>query len=486
MTGARTVEGMDGAAPRIVVVGGGLAGIAAALDAAAGGAAVTLLEVRPRLGGAAYSTQREGLSLDNGQHVFLRCCTAYRALLARLGCAGDVVLQPRLDIPVLAPRRRPARLRRSHLPAPLQLARSLATYPLLHPADRVRVARAMLALRSVDPDDPAADARSFGDWLAAHGQSPAAIEAVWRLIGVPTLNLEPADASLAQAAQVFRTGLLEQADAGDVGWSRVPLSELHDAPARRALRAAGVGVRLGARVERIAPRAGGGFEIAGALGTGAASSGPLDADAGASVSADAAGSLVADAVVLAVPPSRVAALLPAGALPDPSALEHLGRSPIVNVFVAYDRAVLDEPFAVAVHSPVQWLFDRTASSGLDHGQLLAISLSAADEEAALDVEALRARFTAALAELLPRARDASVERFLVTREHAATFRAAPGSRALRPAPRTQLPGLVLAGAWTDTGWPATMESAVRSGHVAAGEALAAARRAARPTPAVAA
>jgi phytoene dehydrogenase-like protein len=269
--------------PRIVVVGGGLAGTTAALDCAAGGAAVTLLEVRPRLGGAAYSFERDGLLLDNGQHVFLRCCTAYRALLARLGCAGDVALQPRLDIPVLAPGRRPSRLRRSRLPAPLQLTGALARYRLLSVRERLRVAAAMVALRSVDPDDPAADAQSFGAWLDAHGQSEAAVEAVWRLIGVPTLNLEPADASLAQAAQVFRTGLLEDAAAGDVGWSRVPLSQLHDGPARRALDAAGATVRLGTPVERIAERAGGGFEVHGRWGT-----------------------VGADAVVLAVPPQRAA------------------------------------------------------------------------------------------------------------------------------------------------------------------------------------
>ncbi len=452
--------------PRIAVVGGGLAGIAAALDCAAGGAAVTLLEIRPRLGGAAYSFERDGLRLDNGQHVFLRCCTAYRELLARLGCSGDVVLQPRLDVAVLAPGRRPARLRRCALPAPLQLSASLARYPLLTVGERLGVARAMLALRAVDPDDPAADARSFGAWLDEHGQRDAALEAVWRLIGLPTLNLQPRDASLAQAAQVFRTGLLEHAAAGDVGWSRVPLSQLHDAPARRALAAAGVGVRLGARVERIAARRGGGFEVE---GSGVAGAGDGRGGTGGGEP------LAADGVVVAVPAQRAAGLLPEGALPDPGALERLGRSPIVNLHVAYDRPVLGEPFAVAVGSPVQWLFDRTASSGLRNGQLLAISLSAADEEATMDGAALRERFVPALEALLPAARGAHVERFMVTREHAATFRATPGARALRPGPRTATPGLALAGAWTDTGWPATMESAVRSGHAAARQALAVAR-----------
>jgi hydroxysqualene dehydroxylase len=438
--------------PRIAVVGGGLAGITAALDCAAGGADVTLLEVRPRLGGAAYSVERDGLVLDNGQHVFLRCCTAYRGLLDRLGVSDRVILQDRLDIPVLAPGRAPVRLQRTGLPAPLHLGRSLLRYDLLSARARAGVVRAMAALRRVDPDDPANDARSFGDWLAEHGQGPAAIEVIWRLICVPTINLEPAEASLAQAAQVFRVGLLEDASAGDVGWARVPLSQLHDGPARAALAAAGVDVRLGGRVSQVV-RSGAGFELQG-------QDGPV----------------AADAVVVALPPHRVGGVLPEGAVEDPGAFERLGHAPILNVFVEYDRKVLDEPFAVAVHSPASWMFDRTESTGVTSGQLVALSVSAADAEAADAVDDLRERLLPALAAVLPAARDAKVQRFLVTREHYATFRAAPGARALRPSAATRIPGLALAGTWTDTGWPATMEGAVRSGHAAAGEVLAAVRR----------
>ena len=153
-------------------------------------------------------------------------------------------------------------------------------------------------------------------------------------------------------------------------------------------------------------------------------------------------------------------------------LVRLGTSPIVNLHVVYDRRVLELPFAAGVHTPVQWVFDRTEGAGLDRGQYLAVSLSAADAELDMTGEELRTRFLPALAELLPAAREARVESFFVTREHAATFRAAPGMRALRPGPRTAIPGFVLAGAWTDTGWPATMEGAVRSGRAAAREAMA--------------
>src|SRR6516225_6098378 len=179
------------------------------------------------------------------------------------------------------------------------------------------------------------------------------------------------------------------------------------------------------------------------------------------------------AVVLAVPHAAAAKVVPAGALPAQTVdgWAGLGAAPIVNVHVIYDRKVMDVPFAAAVDSPVQWVFDRTRISGMhargDDGQYLAISLSAADEYVDVPAAALREQFVPALAELFPAARAAQVTEFFVTRERRATFRQAPGTARLRPGPGTQLPGLVLAGAWTDTGWPDTMESAVRSGLAAA-------------------
>ena len=432
----------------VVVVGGGLAGIAAALDCSRAGATVTLVEVRPRLGGAAYSFERDGLWLDNGQHVFLRCCTAYRALLERLGTSADTVLQERLAIPVLAPGRRLAWLRRSGLPAPLHLAGSLLRYRHLRPSERIGAARAALALRQIDPQDPEIDERSFGAWLSERRQSARQVESLWELIARPTLNLHATEASLASAAFVFRVGLLDAADAGDVGYAREPLQRVHGDAALRALNDAGVQVRLGWRAERIEARDGltvvGGGER-----------------------------LDARAVVLAVPHERAGGLLPPGALRQVGDLERLGTSPIVNLHVVYDRPVLDFSFAAAVGSPVQFVFDRTTSSRLERGQCLAVSLSAADPEVGATADQLRMRFVPALAELLPKAAGARVEQFVVTRERSATFRAAPGSGKLRPGPATAIPGLALAGAWTDTGWPATMEGAVRSGRAAARVALSA-------------
>jgi len=428
---------------RVTVVGGGLAGITAALECADAGHQVTLLEARPRLGGATFSVEKEGLWLDNGQHVFLRCCTAYRDLIRRLGVESDVTLQPRLEIPVLGPGGEAAWLRRNGLPAPLQLAWSIARFGHLSLRDRVRLGPAILSLRRERLGDPALDSQTFGAWLARHGQSERSVGGLWDLITLPTVNLHARDASLALAAKVFQTGLLEHGDAADVGYARVPLQQLHGDSGERALGAAGVEIRVKARVGAVRP-------------VGAALSVSVDGE-----------TIEADAVVLAVPHDDAADLLPPGALPSGVDPRRLGTSPIVNLHVVYDRKVTDLAFAAGVGTPVQWVFDRTSSSGLEEGQCLAVSLSGADDYLPQSVDELRETFVPALAALFPAARSAEVRSFFVTREPRATFRGVPGTAAHRPSAVTQVPGLYLAGAWTDTGWPATMEGAVRSGSTAA-------------------
>jgi hydroxysqualene dehydroxylase len=452
-------------APRIVVLGGGVAGIAAALDCAEAGAQVTLLEVRPRLGGAAYSFERDGLWLDNGQHVFLRCYTAYRALLARLGSEATVVIQPRFEIPVLRPGGERVVLRRGSLPAPLHLAGALARYSYLTPAQRLRAALAALALARLDLDTVAvrerAEGVSFGQWLVEHGQDERTLELLWDLIALPALNVPAMQGSLSLGAFTLREGLLSSNDAGDIGFHLRPFCEVISAPAERALAAAGVSVRLGVRAEAVR-RIGG----SGAAGRPAG---------GQRLTVGAGGEeLAADTVICAIPHARAADLLePLFGAEVTSRWRSLGVSPIVNVHVVYDRQVCDLPFAAGVDTPVQYVFDRTNAAGLNDGQCLAISLSGAREEMEMEGEGLRARYVDALAALFPDARRAHVRAVHVSREHAATFAATPGACVLRPPTRTGVPGLFLAGAWTRTGWPATLEGAVRSGHAAARMALAA-------------
>ena len=439
---------------RAVVVGGGLAGIAAALRLVDAGASVTLLESRTRLGGATFSVQRNGYWLDNGQHVALRCCTAYRAVLRRLGVERSLDFQPRLRIPVLAPGRPKALISRTALPAPLHLTASLLRYRHLGIAERLAAFRAAAALRTLDPADTSLDGETFGSWLRARGQSERAISSLWNLIALPTLNLDANEASLLGAAKVFRTGLLDESDACDIGVPRVPLQHLHGDPAEATLRSSGARVELGCVVRRIVAAAGG-----------------LELE-----TQDAA--FDADVVVVAVPHQIVTKIVPPGVV-DEAATEALGESPIVNLHLHYDRRVLDEPFAAAIGSPVQWLFDRTASSGVERGQLVSVSLSGADAEVRLSRDEIAARLQPAVEHLLPAAGRATLLDIAVTKEPRATFRAVPGTAAHRPGARTPVPGLYLAGAWTDTGWPATMEGAVLSGVAAARAALAGGTRRAR-------
>jgi squalene-associated FAD-dependent desaturase len=465
---AQCVDGGGGvSAQRVVVIGGGVAGIVAALDCAEAGAEVTLLEVRPRLGGAAYSFERGGLWLDNGQHVFLRCCTSYIALLERLGSSGRVRIQPRLEIPVLSPGGKQAVLRRGWLGAPLHLAGALARYPHLTATEKAKAARAALALARLDLfsafERERREGTTLGEWLAEHGQSERAVAALWDLIALPTLNLPAARGSLGLGAFVLQTGLLKHRDAGDIGFHVRPLSEILGEPAERALKRAGVKVGLGARVERVEAMAGSHRREGGESGPGAST---LRVCVGGEA-------VEAEAVVCAVPHTRAAALLKPLLGEEATRWEGLGESAIVNVHVVYGRRVCDVGFAAGVGTPVQYVFDRTAAVGLSEGQYLAVSLSGADEEMGMEGEALRERYVEALEELFPRARGAVVKSVYVSREHAATFRAGPGSGELRPSARTSVPGLVLAGGWTDTGWPATLEGAVLSGHAAAREAMAA-------------
>jgi squalene-associated FAD-dependent desaturase len=466
--------------PHVAVVGGGLAGITAAIALAETGHRVTLLESRPRLGGATCSFSRGGLTVDNGQHVFLRCCSAYRGLLARLGMTGSVTLQDRFEVTVLRPGGR-AMLRRTALPGPLHMGQALAGYHHLSYAERLRVVPAALAMARVDPASPGLDGQRLGDWLAAHGQGEHARRVLWDLFTVSALNVAGDDANLALAATVVKTALLAGRDAADIGIPAVPLGDLHGQAAASLLARLGARVRLGAKAADVEALPAGGFRIR------MASRGPAEGDGEA---------VRADGVVLAVPPEIAACLLPTaagngapaerpgpagpgprdegtgpeaiggfqgGRPPGPAAWLEIGTSPIVNVHVVYDRRVTRLPFAAAVDSPVQWVFDRTGPSGLRDGQYLAISLSAADAYADVPAATLREQFLPALAELFPAAAQARVVDCFVTRERRATMRQVPGVGRLRPGAATATAGLVLAGAWTDTGWPDTMEGAVRSG-----------------------
>ena len=469
--------------PHVVVVGGGLAGLAAALAICDGGLRVTLLEKRHRLGGATWSFERHGVSYDNGQHVFMRCFASYRAFLERIGSADKVQLQPQLEVPVLSSSGQLGSIKRSRAPAPLHLLRSLLSYPHLSFKERLAAVRTAMALRrlgrslppdvapqpsqSSKPSQPSQpsratagaaptrqlnelDSQTFGSWLQARGESRNAIEKLWNLIILPTANLPADEVSLLLAARIFVTGLLTAADAADIGWSKVPLGELHADAAVAALRQAGAQVLTQAEVVRITA------EPVGVTLTEAPSELPVEADF-----------LPADAVVLAVPHQAAAALLPPESVPRQAELASLGESPIINVHLVYDQPVCEFDMLGVIDNQAQFVFDRTGSAQLADGrQCLGVSLSAADGYLAHKPQELIELVAGELERLFPKAREVARSQEMVTKEVAATFRGAPGSHALRPGAVTAAPGVFLAGAWTDTGWPATMEGAVRSGIVA--------------------
>jgi squalene-associated FAD-dependent desaturase len=309
--------------------------------------------------------------------------------------------------------------------------------------------RAALAMKRLDRDRAGVDERSFGDWLREHKQDQTTIDAMWDLVGVATLNAKPDRTSLAAAAMVFQVGLLTDASAADIGWAAVPLQRLHGEAAAALLDQLGVEVRTNATVTAIDP-VGGRFVVRTA---------DLDFDS--------------DSVVVAVPPAAAENLLPTTALStEPGWSARLPDSPIINVHVILDRTVLRDPFLAGAGTPIQWVFDRTATSGLADGQYLAVSVSAADDFIDTPVATLREQLLPELIALLPAMGEAQIKDFFVTRERHATFRPEPGTRRYRARTNTHVPGLFLAGAWTDTGWPATMEGAVRSGDAAAAAVLA--------------
>ena len=450
------MPGSDRTAP-IAVIGGGLAGLTAALDLAERRQRTILFERRPFVGGKAFSftDPQHGVVLDNGQHITMRCCTAYDGLLRRIGLRDIVRYQRALDVPVIDPDSR-IRGRISSLgpllPAPWHLAWSILTYQHLSLAERGRIGPAVWAMRKIDDAQRRAlDRRSFADWLHEHGQTARVIERFWDLIILPTCNDRSSAVSAAQALQVCQTGFLRQARAADLGLFRRGLGEVADAVLAQA-RAAGAQARLGERVAAI----------------------EIEHGRAAAVRTSAEQRVAVSAVVLALPPQQALQTLPAALrLREPFwRLTQFNSSPIVNVHLKWSAPILTGDFAAVLDPFVQFIFNRTRLHGWAHEeQWVTCSLSGAHEIAALPQEQIIERTSAGLRRALRRAGSAEVLAARVVKETEATFSAAPGILAHRVGARTPIANLALAGAWTDTRWPATMESAVRSGRAAAAALL---------------
>ncbi|MXX80146.1 MAG: FAD-dependent oxidoreductase [Chloroflexi bacterium] len=446
------------------VIGAGLAGLTAALDLADAGRKVVLFERRPYPGGKAYSftDPNHDVVLDNGQHITMRCCTAFQGLIERIGCADIVRYQPHLEVAVIDPdssgRRvsvlsgRPsgplARLGLGRLPAPLHLAPSLLAFAHLNIAEKARLGLALQAIRRVTEfERMALDRQSFADWLRAHQQSERAIERFWDLIVLPTCNDRSEDVSAAQAIFVFQQGFSQDRDDANIGLFTRGLGEVADA-AQQRLCERGARIETGHSVRALVTRE----------------------NRVRAVRYGQDGTLEVDSVVLALPPDPAFKLIPAGwrrREPFWRLAQH-EVSPIVNVHMQWDRAVMQRDFAAVLDPDAQFVFNRSQIHGWPTPpHWISVSLSGAHDLVNLPQQKIVERVERALRKSLRRTEGAALLAARVIKEAEATFRPKPGMNAHRVRPRTPIMNLVLAGAWTATGWPATMESAVRSGHAAA-------------------
>ena len=437
-------------APRVAIVGGGLAGLAAAVALADRGLAITVFEGRPRLGGRASSFHdpTTGEPVDNCQHVSMTCCTNLADFCRRVGTAD--LFRPVPRITFLDPEGRTSHLEAGPLPAPFHLAGSFLRTQYLTLGERLRVAWGLACLHADRRDRPG---ETFAAWLARHGQTPRTIERYWGTVLISALNEQLDRMDVGHARKVFLDGFVRNRRGFTMEVPLVPLGELYGSRLETWLSGKGVEVRTGTGVRAV--------EVD-------------DEGAARGVTLRTGESVPADFVLIATPFDRVLGLVSPearAALPGLDGLERIEAAPITGVHLWFDRPVCPLDHAVLVGRTVQWVFNHTALQGREApaggGQYLQLVISAAYDLLPLDKDAILALALADLTATWPAAAEATLKHWRVVTEHGATFAVRPGIDALRPSQRTPIDGLFLAGDWTATGWPATMEGAVRSGYLAA-------------------
>ncbi len=426
----------------VIVIGGGLAGLAATAALGGAGASVTLFESRPFLGGRATSySLPDAEVIDNCQHVLLRCCVNLLDFYRRMGVEDKVKFYR--EIPFMEPGGRISIFRRGILPAPLHFTESFLSLPFLSLGDKIAIGRAFLAIlfggQRKDADDI-----SMLDWLREQRQTPNAIERFWRQVLVSAINEELDRMAASHGFQVIRLGFLATSDSYEMGVPNVPLGDLYGSGAWRSM--PNVELRLRAPVEKVIVEDG--------RVTGIVSGGTTHE---------------ARHYISAVPFERAGGLFPEAGI-DTAPFTH---SSITGVHLWFDRPVTDMDNATLLDRHIQWFFNK------EDGRYLQLVISASKELLEMPRQQVIDLTVRELGEFLPAVRSATLVKAHVVKEARATFSAVPGLERHRPEPQTRLANLWLAGDWTRSGWPATMEGAVRSGYKAAEFTAAALGRPAR-------
>ena len=435
----------------VAVVGGGLAGLSAACALADSGYHVHLIERRPYVGGRASSYQHPGTGevVDNCQHVLLGCCTNLIAFYKQLGVADKIRWFDRITF--MEPGGRQSLLRPGSLPAPLHNAMAFLQSSALSLADKVAISRGMTSFLQGVPAD---DGENFASWLARHGQTQRAIDRFWNPVLVSALNEDLDRVSVHYAAMVFRTSFMQSAQAGWMGVPTIPLSELYShAVGFIELHGGQVSLRTSVdsfQYDEHTRRWRIGFE---------------------------GGNIDADAMVLAVPFESMQKLYPLLPPPEETSeslaeqLGHFQHSPITGIHLWFDRTITDLDHAVLLDTTIQWMYNKTKLQpqrrAEDAGSYLELVVSASKTLVPMSRQEIIDLALRELAEFFPIVREAKLLKAAVVKEVRATFSVTPGLDAYRPGSVTAWPGIFLAGDWTATGWPSTMEGAVRSGNLAA-------------------
>ena len=413
--------------PKVLIAGGGLAGLAAAAALGRDGWEVDLFEARPYLGGRAtsYAVPAGGEevpeTIDNCQHVLLRCCVNLLDFYRRLGVRERIAFHR--EFYFIEPGGRISVLKRGRLPAPFHFTGSFLGMKCFSTADKMAIGRALVALRRERTRRKDLDRISMLDWLLQKRQTPHAIDRFWRQVLVSAINEDLDRMAAVHGFQVFWQGFLSSADGYEMGIPSVPLGQLYAADAWRSM--PNVRMHMRSAVEGID---GNGFVVEGKR-------------------------LTADRYICALPFEK----LPAVGLAAPD-LQH---SPITGVHLWFDREVTTLPHATLLGRTMQWMFNK------DGGRYLQLVVSASRDLTALSRQEIIEIAVGDLRLFLPRVRDANLVKAHVVKEQRATFSAAPETENLRPGTESSIPNVYLAGDWTRSGWPATMEGAVRSGYLAA-------------------